>query len=64
MPNGGGGGSPQNGGGTGLVYWLGQVVNLAFDVQLQEAHVASLIQRFSPQTMHVRLNPPTVNPKS
>ena len=46
-------------GDRGLVFWLGQVVNLAFDVELQEAHVASLIQRFSPQTMHVRLNPPT-----
>ena len=46
-------------GDKGLVFWLGQVVNLAFDVELQEAHVASLIQRFSPQTMHVRLNPPT-----
>ena len=46
-------------GGTNLVYWLGQVVNLAFDVQLQEANVTKLIQRFSPQTMHVRLNPPT-----
>ena len=46
-------------GDKGLVFWLGQVVNLAFDVELQEAHVASLIARFSPQTMHVRLNPPT-----
>ena len=52
------GGESENGD-RGLVFWLGQVVNLAFDVELQEAHVASLIQRFSPQTMHVRLNPPT-----
>ena len=24
---------------SSIVYWLGQVVNLAFDVQLQESHV-------------------------
>ena len=58
-PNTGGSGSGGGGAGVGLLYWVGQVVNLAFDVELQEAHVASLIQRFSPQTMHVRLNPPT-----
>jgi hypothetical protein len=52
-------GAESENGDRGLVFWLGQVVNLAFDVELQEAHVASLIQRFSPQTMHVRLNPPT-----
>ena len=52
-------GAETENGDRGLVFWLGQVVNLAFDVELQEAHVASLIQRFSPQTMHVRLNPPT-----
>ena len=55
---GGASGESENGD-RGLVFWLGQVVNLAFDVELQEAHVASLISRFSPQTMHVRLNPPT-----
>ena len=55
----GAGGNESENGDRGLVFWLGQVVNLAFDVELQEAHVASLIQRFSPQTMHVRLNPPT-----
>lgn len=43
-------------------FWIvGQVINLAFDTELQEAHVASMIARFSPQTSHVRLNPPTAH---
>ena len=43
-------------------FWIvGQVMNLAFDTELQEAHVASMIRRFSPQTSHVRVNPPTAH---
>jgi len=33
--------------------------NFALNFNSRHYNVASLIQRFSPQTMHVRFNPPT-----
>lgn len=46
-------------GGASLVYWVGQIVNLAFDVQLQEERTLRLLHQFSPETRYMRLAPPT-----
>lgn len=42
-----------------LVYWVGQIINLAFDVQLQEERTLRLLHTFSPDTRYIRLAPPT-----
>lgn len=38
-----------------------QIINLAFDVQLQEERTIRLLHQFSPETRYLRLAPPTGN---
>lgn len=44
-----------------IVFLPPQIVNLAFDVQLQEERTLRLLHQFSPETRYMRLAPPTGN---
>ena len=43
--------------GSGLLYWLNESINLAFDARLQEERAQRLLAQVSPSTRYVRLSP-------